>query len=220
MDRQLYAKTLAPLLFASAVLAGASFWPMSHILTPGVGFVLWKTAGVALLSLWALVVARTGAGRLLALVLTFGALGDATLEISQTVGAAAFLVGHGLAFTLYRRHRRSTGQMAALGIGLIIPLAAWLLTHDVRALVYACGLGAMAGSACGSRLPRHQVALGALMFAVSDLLIFSRFHVLQDSAIPSLLIWPLYFAAQALIAYGVVQTLEARKRNEDLHHRL
>ncbi len=212
MDRQLYAKTLAPLLFASALLAGASFWPMSHVLTQGAGFVVWKTAGVALLSLWALVVARNGAGRLLALVLAFGALGDATLELSQTIGGAAFLAGHGLAFTLYRRHRRDTGQAVALGIGLVIPLIAWLLTHNVGVLVYACGLGAMTGSAWGSRLPRNQVALGALMFAASDLLIFSRFHVLRDSVIPSLLIWPLYFAGQALIAWGAGRALTQEPR--------
>jgi hypothetical protein len=45
------------------------------------------------------------------------------------------------------------------------------------------------------------------MFAVSDLLIFSRFHVLHDSPVPGLLIWPLYFAGQALIAWGAGHTL-------------
>jgi uncharacterized membrane protein YhhN len=207
MDRNLYARTLAPLLFVSAMLAGTSFWPMSHVLTQGAGFVIWKTAGVAMLALWALLIARNGDGRLLALVLTFSALGDAVLEMSQTWGGAAFLIGHILAFTLYRRYRRDTGQWVALGIGLVIPLIAWLLTHDVGVLVYACGLGVMTGSAWASRLPRNQVALGALMFAVSDLLIFSRFHVLHYSMIPSLLIWPLYFAGQALIAWGAGRAL-------------
>ncbi|MDB5710284.1 MAG: hypothetical protein JWL96_2354 [Sphingomonas bacterium] len=207
MDRNLYARTLAPLLFVSALLAGVSFWPMSHVITHGSGFVIWKTAGVAMLALWALLVARNGDGRLLALALAFSALGDAVLEMSQTWGGAAFLVGHMLAFTLYRRHRRDSGQWVALVIGLVIPLIAWLLTHDVGVLVYACGLGAMTGSAWASRLPRNQVALGALMFAVSDLMIFSRFYVLHDSMIPSLLIWPLYFAGQALIAWGAGRAL-------------
>jgi uncharacterized membrane protein YhhN len=207
MDRNLYARTLAPLLFVSAVLAGASFWPMSHVLAQGAGFVMWKTAGVAMLALWALLVARNSDGRLLALVLTFSALGDAVLEMSQTWGGAAFLVGHMLAFTLYRRHRDNSWQRVALGIGLAIPLIAWLLTHDVGVLVYACGLGAMTASAWASRLPRGQVALGASMFAVSDLLIFSRFHMLHDSVIPPLLIWPLYFAGQALVAWGAGRAL-------------
>jgi uncharacterized membrane protein YhhN len=212
MDENLYARTLAPLLFVSAVLAGVSFWPMSQVLTHGAGFLVWKTLGVALLASWALLVARNGAGRLLALVLAFSALGDALLESSQTLGGAAFLASHGLAFTLYRKHRRDTPQWIALGIGLVIPLAAWLLTHDVGVLVYACGLGAMTGSAWASRLPRDRVALGALMFAVSDLLIFSRFHLLHDSMVPRLLIWPLYFAGQALIAWGAGRALAKEPR--------
>jgi uncharacterized membrane protein YhhN len=207
MDRNLYARTLAPLLFVSAILAGVSFWPMSYVLTHGAGFVVWKTLGVALLAVWAVLVARNGAGRLLALALAFSALGDALLEMSQTFGGAAFLASHGLAFTLYRAHRRDSGQVVALGLALVIPLVAWLLAHEVGVLVYACGLGAMAGSAWASRLPRHQVALGALMFAVSDLLIFSRFHLLPDSIVPALLIWPLYFAGQTLIAWGAGRTL-------------
>jgi uncharacterized membrane protein YhhN len=212
MDRNLYVRTLAPLLFVSALLAGASFWPMSHVLTHGAGFVVWKTAGVAMLALWALLVARNGDGRLLALALTFSALGDAVLEISQTFGGAAFLVGHMLAFTLYRRYRRPDGQWAVLVIALVIPCIAWFLTHDVGVTVYACGLGAMTGLAWGSRLPRHQVALGAAMFAVSDLLIFSRFHVLHDSPVPGLLIWPLYFAGQALVAWGAGRALAKEAR--------
>ncbi|MDB5676407.1 MAG: hypothetical protein JWM65_3389 [Sphingomonas bacterium] len=212
MDNNLYARTLAPLLFVSAVLAGVSFWPMSHVLTHGTGFVVWKTAGVAMLALWSLLVARNGDGRLLALVLTFGAVGDAVLEMSQTFGGAAFLVGHMLAFTLYRRYRRPDAQWVVLVIALVIPFIAWLLTHDVGVTVYACGLGAMTGSAWGSRLPRHQVALGAAMFAVSDLLIFSRFHVLHNSPVPGLLIWPLYFAGQALIAWGAGRTLAKEQR--------
>jgi uncharacterized membrane protein YhhN len=157
-------------------------------------------------------VARNGSGRLLALMLAFSALGDALLEMSQTYGGAAFLASHGLAFTLYRKHRQETPQWIALGMGLVIPLIAWLLTHDVGVLVYACGLGAMTGSAWASCLPRNQVALGALMFAVSDMLIFSRFHVLHDSSVPPLLIWPLYFGGQALVAWGAGRTLAKERR--------
>jgi uncharacterized membrane protein YhhN len=212
MDRELYAKTLAPLLLVSALFAGVSFWPMSHVLAPGVGFIAWKTLGVALLALWALLIARNGAGRLLAVALAFSALGDALLELSRTWGGAAFLASHGLAFTLYRARRRPDGQASGLAIALVIVLFAWLLTHDIGVLVYACGLGAMTGSAWASRLPRHQVALGALMFAVSDLLIFSRFHVLRDSALPPLLIWPLYFGGQALIAWGAGRAIAREAR--------
>ena len=212
MDQNLRLRTLAPLLFVTGILAGLSFWPMSHVLTHGAGFVVWKTAGVALFALWAMMVARNGDGRLLALALTFSALGDAVLEMSRTWGGAAFLVGHMLAFTLYRRHRRADGRGVGLVCGLVIPFAAWLLTHDVGVTVYACGLGAMTGAAWSSRLPRRFVALGASMFAVSDLLIFSSFHVLHDSPIPDMLIWPLYFGGQALVAWGAGRTLAKESR--------
>jgi uncharacterized membrane protein YhhN len=48
------------------------------------------------------------------------------------------------------------------------------------------------------------------MFAVSDLLIFSRMGPLADSAIPGLLIWPLYYLGQFLICTGVVGELRSR----------
>jgi len=86
--------------------------------------------------------------------------------------------------------------------------------------LYAAGLGAMAASAWVSRFPRYRVGLGAVMFVASDLLIFSKMGPLAGARIPSILIWPLYFAGQALIAWGAVTTLLRWKDDEDLHHRL
>ncbi len=198
------------MLFVSALLAGASFWPMSHLLAPSAGLVVWKGSGVALLALWALVVARDGAGRLLALVLALGASGDVLLETSGlSVGASAFLAGHVLAVILYGARRRAGAGLIGLLIALVVPPAAWLLTHSAAVLLYATGLGAMAGAAWASRFPRHLVALGAMMFVVSDLLIFARLGVLRDSIIPALLVWPLYFGGQALIAWGAGRMLAA-----------
>jgi hypothetical protein len=51
-----------------------------------------------------------------------------------------------------------------------------------------------------------------VLFVISDLLIFSRFGPLEGSAIPGLLIWPTYFAAQALIAWGVGGALSSDQR--------
>ncbi len=65
----------------------------------------------------------------------------------------------------------------------------------------------MAASAGASRFPRYRVGIGALMFLGSDLLIFARMGPLPGSPLPGLLIWPLYFGGQALIAWGVVRTL-------------
>ena len=44
----------------------------------------------------------------------------------------------------------------------------------------------------------------AVMFAVSDLLIFADLGPLADSALPGLLIWPLYYFGQFLICTGVI----------------
>ena len=64
-------------------------------------------------------------------------------------------------------------------------------------------------AAAWSRL-RYRVGLGAVLFVISDLLIFARMGPLQWEEIGDLLIWPTYFAGQFLIATGVVQTMRAR----------
>ncbi|MEP7008495.1 MAG: lysoplasmalogenase [Sphingomonas bacterium] len=207
-------------LFVAALIAGATYWPASHLAFPADLMVAWKGAGVALLALWTGLVARERNGWLITAVMAFGAFGDVLIELSQVAGAAAFLVGHVLAIILYVANRRRDGAGAAIAIAALVPALAYAILRSPIVLVYAIGLGGMAGAAWASRFPRSFVAFGALLFAASDLLIFARLGPLAGSIIPNLLVWPLYLAGQALIAWGVVRTLEARKRNEDLHHRL
>ena len=66
------------------------------------------------------------------------------------------------------------------------------------------GLGAMAASAWLSRFG-WRVRLGVLAFAASDLLIFARQGVLAGSALPGLLVMPLYYLGQLAICTGVVR---------------
>jgi uncharacterized membrane protein YhhN len=73
--------------------------------------------------------------------------------------------------------------------------------------LYAAGLAIMAASAWLSRFPRRGVALGALMFVVSDLLIFARMGPLSGAAWAGFAIWGLYFGGQALVCVGVVRTI-------------
>jgi uncharacterized membrane protein YhhN len=68
----------------------------------------------------------------------------------------------------------------------------------------------MAACARMSRFPRGWVALGALMFLASDLLIFARAGPLAGQAWVGFGVWSLYFAGQALICLGVTQGLAAR----------
>ena len=55
---------------------------------------------------------------------------------------------------------------------------------------------------------------GAVLFLLSDLLLFARMGPLQGNVVPEILIWPLYYVGQLLIATGVAQTL--RKRDPEL----
>ena len=221
-------KPRALLLFLLALLAGASFWFVGQHTIPRLPWVAWKGAGVALLALWAAVNAHNRDGWLITAVLALGALGDVLLERSQTGGALAFLAGHVTAIILYLLHRRSKPSPSQTILSLLlliaVPMIAFLLPADRAAApgiaVYAVGLGAMAASAWASRFPRYRVGLGAIMFVASDLLIFAKMGPLAGSLVPIFLIWPLYFAGQALIAWGAVTALLRWKDDEDLHHRL
>lgn len=203
-----------PILLAAALIAGISFYfvrDMSH----GPYMVAWKGAGVALLAIWAVSRARDGRGRLLAAILACGALGDVLLETAGlTVGAVAFLIGHILAMILYLnlpRVRFGSSAAVAVSMACAVAAAAFALTHDIGATSYGLALGGMAGSALASRFDRRLVGVGAALFVISDLLIFSEPGVLHGSPVPGLLIWPTYFAGQALIAIGVVVGLRAGK---------
>ena len=202
-----------PALFLTAVLAGLSYWAASHVLPTGAVLAAWKGTGVTLLALWAFVSAPTTAGRWIALVLAFGALGDVLLETSGlTVGALAFLTGHLLATGLYWSRRRTgrDGTAPAILLMLGVPLSAYALSGSPGVLLYGLALGAMAATAWISRFPRGLVGAGAVLFAVSDLLIFARMGPLAGSIVPDLLVWPLYLAGQAMIAVGVVTSERAR----------
>lgn len=206
-------------LWWAAIAAGATYLPASWLLPAGPMITAWKGAGVALLALWAAQQARSLDGWLLVTVLTLGAAGDVLLEVSGlTTGALAFLAGHLVALALYARNLRPLSWKAdgpiAFGRLLIIPVLAFVFPADRASApgiaLYAAGLGAMAAMAWLSAFPRSRVSLGALFFAVSDLLIFARLGPLAGSIIPDLLVWPLYFGGQALIAIGVASALGPR----------
>ena len=208
-----------PWLLASLV-AGISFYFVRSSHLPGLYQMGWKGAGVALLAVYALVRHKGADSRQIAAVMAFGALGDVLIELQLEWGAIAFLVGHLIAIHLYWRHRRlaTTPSQKAAGLAMLvlIPLIAWSLPADRAAapgiLLYSTGLAAMTAMAWTSSFPRYQVGIGAVMFAVSDLLIFARLGPLAHSILPDLLIWPLYYFGQFLICTGVIG--ELRNRDE------
>lgn len=201
-----------PFVFVAAIVAGASYYLADHIVGPGAALTAWKGAGVGLLACWAASIARGRDGWLLVAVMALGATGDVLLEVAGlTIGAIAFLAGHVVAIVLYGRHRRSPAMTTDKGIAAALlagtPMVSWLLTRDAGVTLYAIGLGGMAASAWLSQFPHARVGLGTMLFVVSDWLIFTRGGMLTSSAVPSLLVWPTYFAGQALIAWGAAMAL-------------
>lgn len=207
-----------PWLLASLV-AGIGFFFVKDSHLPGLYQMAWKGAGVALLAAYALARHRGADGRQIAAVMGLGALGDVLIELQLEWGAAAFLLGHLAAIHLYLRHRRPrlavSQKLAGMALLVLVPLVAFLLPADRSAApgiaLYSTGLGAMAAAAWTSSFPRYRVGLGAVLFAVSDLMIFARMGPLADSELPGLTIWPLYYFGQFLICTGVIGELRARR---------
>lgn len=206
-----------PWLLAS-LAAGISFWFVKDSDLPGLYQMAWKGAGVALLAVYALARHKGADSRLIAAVMAFGALGDVLIELALEAGAVAFLIGHLIAIRLYWQHRRDrtsfSQKAAALAFIILIPAISFLLPADRAGApgvaLYATGLGLMTAMAWTSSFPRYRVGIGAVMFAVSDLLIFAKLGPLATSALPGLLIWPLYYFGQFLICTGVIGELRSR----------
>ena len=212
---------LASLVLAAAIAAASSYVVGWFLPIPDWLNVVWKGSGVALLALYAALNATRFDGWLLVAVLAFGALGDMLLEThGLVVGALAFLAGHLTAIGLYLKNRRArlggVDWLVAGAIVLGVTTTAFLLPPDragaPSVALYALGLSAMAAAAWLSRFPRALVAAGALMFAVSDLLIFLRTGRPALDILPmGLAVWGLYFAGQALIVVGVVRASDAKQ---------
>lgn len=203
-------------LWLLALAGGISFFVAVYLRLDGPAIWAWKTSGVGLLAVWAAANARDRNGWLIAAVLAFGALGDYLLDAKGLiVGAAAFAVGHIIAIILYLTSRRAqmTSSQRLLGWltmpatlvivwAMLSPAAGWW-----HAAVYSLFVAAMAAAAWTSRFPRYRTGIGAMMFLASDLFIFAGEGGVLSKDVTMWLVWPLYFAGQALIAWGVVSML-------------
>ncbi|ALJ12721.1 lysoplasmalogenase family protein [Sphingopyxis macrogoltabida] len=210
-------------LWLLALVGGISFFVAVFLRLDGPAIWVWKTTGVAFLSAWAAANARNRDGWMIAAALGFGALGDFLLDaVGMMPGAAAFAVGHLIAITLYLGNRRTpmTGSQKLLAT-TVVPLAlviAWGLAKNAEAGLMGAAVGytaivaAMAATAWASRFPRYRTGIGAMLFLASDLFIFAGEGGALSKDITLWLVWPLYFAGQALIAWGVVSTLAQEAR--------
>ena len=208
-----------PWLLAS-LLAGISF-PATWLLLPiegNVYAIIWKMAAVGFLVPFALRRHHEGEFIWLAVMLAFYALGDGLIEFGMIPGALAFAAGHIVAIWLYARHRRVgptfSQKLLALTILMLTPVIAYFLPGDmdagVQVAAYSVILAAMAAMAWSSNFPRYRVGTGAVLFVISDLLIFARLGPLADSEVTGIAIWYLYYFGVLMIAVGVAQTLVKR----------
>lgn len=199
-------------LFALALIAGASYYANVWLDIGGTAGLVWKGVCVGLLAFWARGKAVSGDGRVLGAVLALGALGDVLLEAQGlAAGGLAFLAGHFLAAYLYLRHKGvPAAQWIAPPVAMGAALLAWWVFrggYQVELLAfYVFGLSLMTASALLSRLGT-LVALGAVLFSVSDWLIFLSEGRMMPMLVAQLLVWPTYFIGQALIAWGGVHAL-------------
>jgi uncharacterized membrane protein YhhN len=176
--------------------------------------IAWKGMGVGLLATWA---SRQGSStdhKLLAIVLTLGATADMVLELNFVAGAAIFALGHVLAIALYLRNRRPGVGARDAGLGAAFIAGTAVLAFTLASpdwappvAIYTLFLAAMAAAALASRFP--LAAMGALLFVLSDLLIFARMGPLEGAVWADFAIWATYFAGQALIAWGVASKLDS-----------
>lgn len=203
-----------PFLLLS-LLFGISYFFVKDSNVPGLYLMAWKGAGVGFLAIYALVRLHRLDGKIVGAIMALGAIGDMALEYDLFLGAGAFMAGNLLAIAFYSRYRRhKLGFSQKLFAIILVPLSvliAWTLPADradaAGVAVYSLSIAAMGAMAWTSRFSRYQVGAGAILFLVSDLLIFARMGPLENSIIPDLLVWPLYYFGQFMIVTGIVRTL-------------
>ncbi len=199
-----------PWLLASLVAATAYYFVWNNPIG-GVWLILLKGSAVGLLAAYAFRRTSGPDGMILVMVLALSSAADMALELDFTVGGSLFFASHLVAIFLYLRNRRATTSLSqklfAAALLLGVPGLSYLLSGRADIALYALGLGAMAAAAWMSRFPRYRVGLGAVLFVISDWLIFSRIGPIDLTPLPDILIWPVYYAGQLMIATGVVQTL-------------
>ncbi len=210
-----------PLIFASIAAALAFYylragpWPEAYLIPL-------KGSAVALLAGYLWLRHSSPDARLMAWAFGAASLGDMAIEIDRMIGGLLFFLYHVLALGVYLRNRRqllsASQKWTVVALLLLTPLIGWFMPAEraqaPSVAIYALALGAMAAGAWASVFPRYRVGSGAVLFVLSDVLLFAEMGPLEGSPVPQYLVWPIYYLGQLLVAVGVAQTL--RKRDPEL----
>ena len=210
-----------PFLLLS-IFAALAFYYLRVSNLPELYIIPVKGAAAAMLAVYAFMRHSSPDAKLLGWALGAASLGDMAMEFDRTIGALLFFLFHVLALGVFLRHRReqlSKSQSWVCGLTLILtPVIGYFMPYDRaeawQVALYALALGAMAAGAWASTFPRYRVGAGAMLFLVSDLLLFAEMGPLSGSRIPQIMNWPVYYLGLFLICTGVIQTL--RKRDPEL----
>jgi uncharacterized membrane protein YhhN len=208
-----------PWLLASIASAVAYYFLRDNPVGEGTWGLALKGASVGLLALYVGLRVPQGKHRadgfLLVGALALAACGDVAIELDFVTGGAFFAAAHVVALGLYLRnlHQRPSPVQKLIGASLLIgtPLVSYLLSGQGQIAVYAAFLGAMAAAAWMSHYPRYRVGTGAVLFVLSDWLIFARLGPVDLEPVNTIMIWPLYYAAQIMIATGIIQCIRGEQ---------
>jgi uncharacterized membrane protein YqgA involved in biofilm formation len=206
-----------PFLLGSLIF-GLSYPLTQYFAVPQLFAMAWKMAAVGFLIPYALRRHHNGDFAILAAFLGFCALGDGLIEIELLWGGISFAIAHVIAIWLYTRHWRKKAafsqRLLAATLFICSPIIAFKLpgTEELgqQTALYAIFVAGMAAMAWSSQFPRYRVGLGAVLFVLSDMLIFARMGPLAGYSATNLIIWYLYYGGMLLIATGVVTTLIKR----------
>jgi uncharacterized membrane protein YhhN len=208
-----------PWLLASIAAATLYYFLRDNPVGEGTWGLALKGASVGLLAIYVLLRVpqgkHRGDGYLLVCALALASAGDIAIELDFVTGGAFFTAAHVVAVGLYlrNRHARPSPVQKVIGAVLLIgtPLVSYVLSGQGQIAVYSAFLGAMASAAWMSHYPRYRVGTGAVLFVLSDWLIFARMGPVDLEPANTILIWPLYYAAQIMIATGITQCLRGEQ---------
>jgi uncharacterized membrane protein YhhN len=209
------------LLVGVALAAALAYFAALTGARATLGWALVKTIPMSALAALALRRRLSEGAGLLAAALALDAAGDLLLELAPLLaGVGAFLAGHLVYALLFFRLRERWGEVGGgaklrlglllIGVALVAPGLVVGAPPALRAPI-ALYVGALAMMAALAQLTRRglPVALGALLFVVSDALLGASWFGGAQIAGGSALIWPSYVAGQLLIALGVLRARQS-----------
>jgi uncharacterized membrane protein YhhN len=203
-----------PLLYVS--VAASAVYLLTQRWQPFPASALVKGCAVGALAVLALLSreARRDAG-LLALALAFCTAGDVLLDLDPRLfafGLGAFLLAHLTYICLFVRNRPAPFRVRRLHFTAVLLILIYSLTLStwivpsvgelaVPVVLYICALTAMVCAAILARFRQPWVAVGAILFLISDsLLAIHKFKT--PVPLRDYLVWTTYYLGQCGIALG------------------